>query len=130
MKIKLDENMPIRLAGLLELLGHDVQTVRDEGMEGQLDESIWEIAQKEFRFLITQDLDFSDARRYASGTHGGILLIRLRIPKRAALIRRVVELFQQEDVSQWEGCLVSATENKVRAHRANRLPSRAQGYKD
>jgi predicted nuclease of predicted toxin-antitoxin system len=122
MKIKLDENLPARLATRLGLLGHRVQTVREEGMEGHLDETIWEVAQSESRFLITQDMDFSDARRYAPGSHHGILLIRLRTPKRRALIRRVEDLFRQEDVSQWDRCLVLATESKVRVRRPAKLP--------
>jgi predicted nuclease of predicted toxin-antitoxin system len=122
MKIKLDENLPGRLAARLGALGHDVHTVREEGLEGHLDETIWEVAQTENRFLITQDLDFSDARRYAPGSHCGILLIRLRTPKRLALIRRIEEVFQQENVSQWERCLVLATESRVRVRRPVKLP--------
>ena len=121
MKIKLDENLPGRLAVRLGVLGHDVHTVRDEGLEGHLDETIWKAAQSDGRFLITQDLDFSDARRYAPGSHHGILLIRLRTPKRLALIRRIEEVFQQEDVSQWERCLVLATESIVRVRRPVKL---------
>lgn len=117
MKIKLDENLPLRLGARLGSLGHSIQTVREEGMEGQLDATVWEVAQREGRFLITQDMDFSDARRFAPGSHCGILLVRLRNPKRRALIRRVEDLFRYEDVSQWEGCLVSATESKIRVRR-------------
>jgi len=117
MKIKLDENLPFRLGARLRLVGHDVQTVREEGMEGYVDETIWEVAQRELRFLITQDLDFSDARRYTPGSHCGILLIRLRTPKRQALTRRVEELFRQEDVSQWRRCLIVAKERNVRVLR-------------
>jgi hypothetical protein len=29
------------------------------------------------RVFITQDLDFSDARKYVPGTHHGLLLVRL-----------------------------------------------------
>jgi predicted nuclease of predicted toxin-antitoxin system len=58
MKIKLDENMPIGLAAILSSLGHDVETVVQEGMAGCPDFKIWEMAQEEGRFLITQDLDF------------------------------------------------------------------------
>jgi len=65
MKIKLDENLPRRLASLLEEIGHDVHTVRDERLTGHADAEIWEAAQKESRFLITQDLDFSDLRKFA-----------------------------------------------------------------
>jgi predicted nuclease of predicted toxin-antitoxin system len=122
MKIKLNENLPARLATRLGLLGHQVQTVREEGMEGQLDATIWEVAQSEGRFLITQDMDFSDVRRFVPGSHYGILLIRLRTPKRRALIGRVEDLFRQEDVSQWERCLVLATESKVRVRRPAKLP--------
>jgi predicted nuclease of predicted toxin-antitoxin system len=117
MKIKLDENLPFRLGARRRLLGHDVETVREEGMEGYLDETIWEVAQKELRFLITQDLDFCDARYYRPGSHCGILLIRLRTPKRQALTRRIEELFRQEDVSRWGRCLVVAKERNVRVLR-------------
>jgi predicted nuclease of predicted toxin-antitoxin system len=114
MKIKLDENLPLRLATQLEDLGHDVHTVRDEGRLGHADAAIWEAAQSESRFLITQDLDFSDLRAYRPGSHCGILLIRLRSPHRANLGARVQEIFLRENVEKWSGCFVVATERKIR----------------
>jgi len=95
MKIKLDENLPIRLMSILKSLGHGVRTVGEEDLTGRADLEIWEAAQKEDRFLITQDLDFSDVRRFAPGTHHGILLVRLRSPNRRNLIERVQELFSE-----------------------------------
>ena len=74
MKIKLDENLPLRFAILLKDLGHDAHTLHDESLIGHADREIWEAAQKESRFLITQDLDFSDLRQFAPGSHHGILL--------------------------------------------------------
>jgi len=91
MKIKLDENLPRRLAHLLQTLGHDVHTVYDELLVGRADPEIWKAAQNESRFLITQDLDFSDLRRFAPGSHHGILLVRLRSPDRGSLADRVLE---------------------------------------
>src|SRR5437762_4256501 len=82
MKIKLDEKLPLRLATLLKDLGHDVHTIHDELLLGHADMEIWEATQKESRFLITQDLDFSDLRQFAPGSHHGILLVRLRSPNR------------------------------------------------
>lgn len=82
MKIKLDENLPFSLAIPLRGLGHDVHTTHEEGLLGHADREIWEMAQKESRFLITQDLDFSDLRQFAPGSHHGILLVRLRSPSR------------------------------------------------
>lgn len=114
MKIKLDENLPLRLAVALRALGHDVHTLFDERLAGQSDTDIWEATQKESRFLVTQDLDFSDLRKFASGSHEGILLVRLRSPNRRDLVERVAELFQKENIVDWAGCFVVATERKIR----------------
>lgn len=114
MKIKVDENLPVRLALLLKDLGHDVHTVHDEHRTGHADKEIWEAAQEERRFLITQDLDFSDSRQFAPGSHCGILLIRLRSPNRTNLIDRVQEMFRHQDVRGWGGCFVVVTERKIR----------------
>jgi predicted nuclease of predicted toxin-antitoxin system len=120
MKIKLDENLPSLLAPRLAAMGHDVHTVVEEGMAGKADPVVWRAAQREGRFLITQDMDFSDAKRLAPGTHQGILLIRLRNPSWRAIVARVADLFAREDVSLWAKCFVVATESKVRARRPAR----------
>jgi predicted nuclease of predicted toxin-antitoxin system len=117
MNIKLDENLPFRLATPLKKLGHDVDTVYDERLIGRVDNEIWEVAQKESRFLITQDLDFSDLRKFAPGSHHGILLVRLHSPNRKNLAGRVIELFQKENVPEWAGCFVLATELKIRVQK-------------
>ena len=79
-----------------------------------IDPEVWNAAQAADRFLITQDLDFSDIRRYAPGTHHGLLVIRLRAPGRRALTARVRALFTQERVEDWKGCFVVATDVKLR----------------
>jgi predicted nuclease of predicted toxin-antitoxin system len=117
MKIKLDENLPLGLAALLKESGHDVHSAQQEGLSGRPDREIWETAQKESRFLITQDLDFSDFRKFAPGAHSGILLVRLHSPSRRNLTERIGELLQQENVSDFFGCFVVATERKVRVVR-------------
>jgi len=117
MKIKLDENLPLSLSTLLNNSGHDVHTPQQEQLMGHADQEIWEAAQKESRFLITQDLDFSDSRRFAPGSHHGVLLVRLHSPSRRNLIERIGELFQQEKVSDWVGCFVVATERKIRVRK-------------
>ena len=114
MNIKLDENLPVRLAAVLQKLGHDVDTVPHEGLKGRADAEIWGAAQRAGRFLITQDLDFSDVRRFLPGTHQGLLLVRLRLPGREALLNRVRFLFETEDVQQWHGCFVVVTDHKLR----------------
>jgi Domain of unknown function (DUF5615) len=75
------------------------------------------VTQDEGRFLITQDLDFSDLRRFAPGSHHGILLVRLHAPDWRHLSERVAEIFRSEEVEQWAGCFVVATERKIRVVR-------------
>jgi hypothetical protein len=117
LKIKLDENLPEVLVAELQLLGHDVDTVRAEHLAGRGDNEVWQAAQSGSRFLITQDLDFSDARQFAPGTHAGLLLVRLARPGREASVSRVTLLFATEPIEQWRGCLIVATDHKLRVKR-------------
>ena len=122
MKVKLDENLPAGLAKILTSLGHDADTAPAEGLAGREDAEVWEAAQVAGRFLITQDLDFSDVRRYAPGTHHGLLLVRLREPGRQALTRRVAALFRLEQVERWQRCFVVATDVKLRIRAPRAAP--------
>ena len=117
MRIKLDENLPIRLVSVLAELGHDVDTVPSERIAGRDDDVVWQTAQAGRRFLVTQGLDFSDIRKYAPGTHHGLLLVGLPQPGRTTLFERIITLFKVEDVESWRGCLVTATPRKVRVRR-------------
>jgi predicted nuclease of predicted toxin-antitoxin system len=63
-KIKLDENIPVSLVEVLKLLGHDAHTIIGQGLTGRTDREIWMHCQLEDRLLITQDLDFSDSRKF------------------------------------------------------------------
>ncbi|MEZ4269659.1 MAG: DUF5615 family PIN-like protein [Myxococcota bacterium] len=117
MRFKLDENLPASLIPLLEALGHEVDSVRDEGLTGEPDATVFVEAQKAGRALITQDLDFSDIRAFAPGTHAGLVLVRLASPGRRALLERLVQAFDQEDAESWARSFVVITDQKVRIRR-------------
>ncbi len=117
MRFKLDENLPAALVDVLAEFGHEADTVPDEGLTGHSDENIWRAVLRTGRFLLTQDLDFSDVRRFVPGTHPGLLLLRLNHPSRTALVRRMHEILDTEDVEAWKACLVVATERKIRIRR-------------
>lgn len=117
MRLKLDENLPAALAEMMRLLGHDADTVPDEALAGKIDAEVWTASQTAGRFLITQDLDFSDIRAFAPGTHQGILLVRLADPSRRRLIHRIEEIFRNEDIESWRGCFVVMTDRKIRIRR-------------
>jgi predicted nuclease of predicted toxin-antitoxin system len=117
LKIKLDENLPSGLVPVLQALGHDVDTVPGEGLSGHRDDEIAAAARGEGRFLVSQDHDFSDRRRVASGAHPGILFIRMRVPGAKALQERVGWVFQKEAVDSWAGALVVVTDSRIRISR-------------
>jgi predicted nuclease of predicted toxin-antitoxin system len=114
MRIKLDENLPTDLSALLESFGHEVDTVPQEGLTSSPDEEVWRAANRENRFFITQDLDFSDIRKYVPGTHPGLLLLRLESPSRKAIIERIQSILQAIPIDRWSRCLVVASDHKIR----------------
>ncbi len=117
MRIKLDENLPASLQPILRNLRHDVDSVVTEGLAGQEDVTIWAAAQEAQRFLITQDLDFSDVRAFPPGSHCGVLVVRLTEPGRQALTVSIETVFRNEDVESWKGCFAVLTEHKLRLRR-------------
>jgi predicted nuclease of predicted toxin-antitoxin system len=116
-KIKLDENLPTELADDLHRLGHDVHTVHDEQLTGQDDEQIFHAIMSEQRLFLTQDLDFSDIRKFSPHTHPGIVLIRLHNPDLYVLRSRLTHVFTIEPVDSWTGCFVVIGDQRVRVRR-------------
>lgn len=114
MRIKLDENIPLRAQVVLQGLGHDVDTVYQENLAGSQDERIWQASQDTERFLITQDLDFSDIHRFAPGTHAGILVLRLRNSGSEAILYRLRQVFEDEAIETWGRCFVVISDRKIR----------------
>ena len=117
MRVKLDENLPVDLVAELARLGHDADTAPREGLAGKPDDAVWTASQTAQRLLVTQDLDFSDIRKYAPGTHHGLVLIRLSLPSRSNLIQRIGHIFAAETVESWARCFVIVTDLKIRIRR-------------
>lgn len=114
MKIKLDENIPIRLAWILQNLGHETETVASEGLTGRPDFDVWAAARREGRFFITQDLDFADIHHFKPGTHPGLLVVRLREPSGNAIVKRTSGVILENSLVSWSGCFVVLSDNKLR----------------
>lgn len=118
MKLKLDENIPASSAPRLRaLLKHDVDTVLDEGLGGKDDGTVWAAAQAEGRFFITQDLDFSDSRRFAAGSHHGVMLVRIPEETQPQLADFLATWFSAGDSETWVGTFIVATPHKLRISR-------------
>lgn len=117
MQFKIDECLPVEIADILTEKGFKSETVKDEGLAGSPDKVIWETVQAENRFLITADLDFSDTRLFRPGTHPGILLLRLSKEGKRYILSYFRQLTDSYDLNDWTGCMVVATDHKVRVKR-------------
>ena len=100
---------------VLQRYGYDVDTVPEEQLSGRPDAEIWRAVSVEGRFLITQDMDFSDTRQFMPGTHAGLLLVRLREPGAHALLETINAV--AAEIADWGGCFVVLTEHKIRIKR-------------
>ena len=76
MKLKLDENIDVRLTSLFTEPGDDVNTVRNEELTGQNDEAIFAASVRSGRTLLTLDLDFASPLRFPPAKSAGIVILR------------------------------------------------------
>ena len=120
MRFKIDENLPIDVADLLRLAGHDALTVIDQSLIGEDDSRILDICKEEERTLITLDLDFSDVRSYPPQEYFGLVVLRLyRQDKPHVLetIKRIIPLLEQEEI---ESRLWIVEESRIRVRGEDR----------
>jgi predicted nuclease of predicted toxin-antitoxin system len=95
MRFKLDENFGGRTQGIFAATGHDVQTVRDESLQGASDQQLYAVCCTEKRCLVTLDLDFANVTRFPPENAGGIVAIRVPRNPSLALLERLVRQFLQ-----------------------------------
>ena len=91
MKFKLDENLPVELATDLRALGHDADTVADEGLRGAADPEVVDAAFAADRVLFTLDKGIANLQRYPVHQHAGVVLFRPDSSGRRAVIDFVRE---------------------------------------
>ncbi|NJM23757.1 MAG: DUF5615 family PIN-like protein [Richelia sp. SM1_7_0] len=77
MKLKLDENVDMRVLPLLQLGGQDVATVPGQNLTSAPDEEVIEVCRSEDRCLVTCDRGFSNRLKYNPSNYAGIVVIRL-----------------------------------------------------
>ncbi len=95
MKFKLDENFGTRTCQLFQAMGHDVQTVRDEELQGCSDYHLYHVCCAEKRCLVTLDLDFADVTRFRPAEANGTIVIRVPRNPSLALLEQLVSQFLQ-----------------------------------
>jgi predicted nuclease of predicted toxin-antitoxin system len=117
MRLKLDENLSRHLKPILVGFGHDVMTAAEENLLSQPDTAVAGAAKAESRLLLTLDVEFGDLRKYAPGTHPGIVLFRPRTFGPLAVNEFIRAFSAVTDLSNFEGCVVVVEPSRVRIRR-------------
>ena len=117
MKIKLDENIPGAVAGILRSRGHDVDTVLEESLGGRDDPTVLRAAIDEGRLLLTLDRGFGDVRAYPPGTHPGIIVMRPADQRVPTVVAMVETLVSHHEIDGLAGCITVVQRNLLRVRR-------------
>jgi predicted nuclease of predicted toxin-antitoxin system len=117
LKIKADENIGRSGISLLREAGHDVMTVREQGLAGAADEAIFAICASERRMLVTLDRDFGQVPRFPPKRAAGIVVLELGAPATTTLLQsRLREFLALAKTRPVEGELWIVEAGRVRVH--------------
>lgn len=114
MKLKLDENLPGELAEELRAVGHDADTVYDEGLGGAPDPDLLQAAQDESRILLTLDKGIGNVRVYPPERQAGIVLFRPPSSGRRSVLGFIRQHLPQVLELDITGRLVVVTDQALR----------------
>lgn len=117
MKFKLDENIGRRGLELLQAAGHDVMTVREQGLGGAVDEKLFKVCASEGRALITLDHDFGQVTRFPPEQGVGVIVLeagpRASVP---AILDRLKAFLTVLETRSVAGSLWIVEPGRVRIH--------------
>lgn len=120
MKFKLDENFGTRTQNVFRTAGHEVKTVRDQGLQGAADAVLYETCCLEKYCLVTLDLDFSDVLRFPPARSAGVAVIRIpKNPTLGLLERLIHEFLRALTQNAIEGNLWIIEPGRIRMHQVD-----------
>jgi predicted nuclease of predicted toxin-antitoxin system len=114
MKFKIDENLPIEVAELLQQTGHDALTVHDQNLVGSSDPKLAAICQSENRVVVTLDTDFADIRAYPPVQFAGLVVLRLKQQDKFYVLPVISRFIRALSTEELDGRLWIVEENKIR----------------
>ncbi len=103
MKFKIDENLPIDAAVVLNHAGHDAVTVLDQQLGGSSDLDLAALCREEDRALITLDTDFADIQTYPPQEFPGLIVLHLHRQDKSHLLeilKRLVKTLSTEPLDR------------------------------
>jgi hypothetical protein len=121
LKLKLDENLGHRVAGLIRQAGHDVSTVFEQNLAGADDPVLIRQCRAESRALVTLDLDFANPLVFPPWEYRGIAVFRLpRHPTRGDFDRAAKVFMSALATEKLDGKLWIVESTRIRLYRPDR----------
>jgi len=115
-RIKLDENVPLRLAAMLEGRGQEVDTVQQEGLTGRPDAQIAAAARAAGRMVVTVDRGFP-AFADRAREHPGVIVFKLPDQDAPHVEVALAQLLSRYALDELVGCTVVVTPARIRIRR-------------
>ncbi|MBI4388706.1 MAG: DUF5615 family PIN-like protein [Nitrospinae bacterium] len=119
MRLFADENLPEPIIEYLRTLGHDVLSIRGEGLCGMSDDDVYLQACRENRVVVTMDKDFTRVFRFPPADCGGIIVVKIykrTISETLAIFKRMFDFLDEQNITR---NLVVISPEGVRIRRTN-----------
>lgn len=118
MKFFLDENFPRTALAYLESAGHPAMHALQHFPPGTADEKLFAFAQEQQAVFVSTDKDFFHTIPLAFEQHCGAIVITLRKPNRADLLRRLADALTQLGERELRNRTWLVTETRIRSRHA------------
>ena len=118
MKFFLDENFPRPAITFLESVGHSASHTLQHFPSGTPDTTLFAHAQRQNAVFVTTDKDFFHTIPLAYEHHSGAIVITLRKPNRADLLRRLANALTQLGERSLQDTTWLVTETRIRSRQA------------
>ena len=122
MKFFLDENFPRLALAQLVAAGHSASHALDSFPPGTADDKLFAHAQTDGAIFITTDKDFFHTIPLTFARHGGALVITLRKPNRADLLRRLADALALLGGRELRDTVWLVTDTRIRSRHAEIKP--------
>lgn len=116
----IDEDMPRSTGVILQTYGYEVKDIRDHGLRGANDETIYQFAKKNHSVLISGDMGFSNILHFPIGNHYGIIVAHFPTEMSTIEInRQLIEKIKELAESDIKGNLVIIEPGRTRIRKRN-----------